>query len=106
MTVRELWDKDVFGSRAYTTIMTTTDRLFRKGLLCRESKKKAYQYWPSQDRDSYWKAVSQELMSELMELGGAPILTAFVEAASDQDQENLDRLEAMIQQRRKEQESS
>lgn len=102
MTVRQLWSKQEFGQRAYTTMMTTMDRLYRKGLLRRKTEKNAYCYWPTQDRASYWQSVSQELMLELMKIGGAPTLTAFVDAARDQDEENLTRLETMIRQRQKE----
>ena len=102
MTVRELWSKEAFGERAYTTMMTTMDRLYRKGLLCRKSEKKAYLYWPSQKREEYWRTVSQEIMQNLMRLGGASTLTAFVDAATVDDEENLELLEALIQKRKRE----
>lgn len=106
MTVRALCAQGTLCQRAYTTIMTTANRLYNKGLLCRKSEKGAYTYWPSLDRASYWQSVSQAVMAELMQLGGAPTLTAFVDAAAEQDKENLLRLEEMILKRKQERESS
>ena len=46
-----------FPGVAYTTLMTTLDRLFRKGTLSREKSGRAFFYLP--------KASEQELISEL-----------------------------------------
>ncbi|HAA55861.1 MAG TPA: CopY family transcriptional regulator [Myxococcales bacterium] len=99
LTVRELWSKEEFGERAYTTMMTTMNRLHTKGLLCREKEKSAYRYWPSQERGDYWEEVTRDMMTSLVQLGGAPALTAFVDVVSQQDEEHLDRLEALVEQR-------
>ena len=101
LTVRQLWSKNDFQSRAYTTMMTTMNRLHCKGLLSRRSEKNAYVYWAAQSREQYWKELSQTVISELMELGGTPILTGFVEAALEKDMENLDHLEALILEKQK-----
>jgi predicted transcriptional regulator len=54
---------------AYTTVMTTADRLFQKGLLRRETGRKAYVYYPVQ------------AMSELHAQMARDLITAFVACA-------------------------
>src|SRR5260370_34887541 len=44
-TVRELLEKDS-PDLAYTTVMTTLDRLFKKGLLTRSEEGRAFRYAP------------------------------------------------------------
>lgn len=96
-TVRQVMNRlDSTKSRAYTTIMTTVDRLFQKNLLTREREGNAYVYSPRQDRDTYWKEIAQETMSNLLNVGGDVALTAFVDAASQEDEKNLERLEQLI----------
>src|SRR5690242_3727573 len=46
-TVRELVDDSVVDG-AYTTIMTTLDRLYKKGLLERSAEGRAFRYRPKQ----------------------------------------------------------
>lgn len=105
-TVREVWHKLGEDNRAYTTVMTAMDRLFRKGLLVRafseDGSGNAYQYKPVHSRAMYWQGMAQETMRELMEIGGDVTLSAFVEVATDIDEQNLERLEALVRQRRKE----
>jgi predicted transcriptional regulator len=84
---------------AYTTIMTTLDRLYRKGLLTRERDGRAFLYEPRCTRD--------ELLSELVsghvtELLGASresrvILSTLVRAVRETDAALLDQLEALVQ---------
>jgi len=51
-TVRELIDsREVSG--AYTTVMTTVDRLYKKGLLDRVSEGRAFRYSPRKTRDEF-----------------------------------------------------
>lgn len=96
-TVRQVMNRlDSAKSRAYTTIMTTVDRLFQKNLLTREREGNAYVYSPKQDRDTYWKEIAQETMSNLLNVSGDVALTAFVDAASQEDEKNLERLEQLI----------
>ena len=56
-TAREVHDH--FGdSRAYTTIMTTLDRLHHKGLLAREKDGLAWRYQPTLGKAAYERAVT------------------------------------------------
>ena len=58
VTAREVCDR-MTGSeeRAYTTIMTTLDRLHRKELLSREKDGQAWRYAPALDKAAFEKAL-------------------------------------------------
>jgi len=94
-----------FPGVAYTTLMTTLDRLFRKGTLLRHKSGRAFFYRP--------KASQRELISELagstfatMLPGDAesmrPILSLFVDTVGERDQKLLDELEQLVRARRAE----
>jgi len=84
---------------AYTTIMTTLDRLYRKGLLLRDKAGRAFAYAPSYTR--------AELLSELISgqvadvLGaaeeGTVLLSTLVRAVSRTDAALLDELDTLVQ---------
>lgn len=87
---------------AYTTVMTTLDRLFKKGLLAREKDGNAFVYRPAMTRDDYKRRIVESTVSGLIRSSDAsPVLAAFVDAAAEVDEENLGRLEALIAARRK-----
>jgi predicted transcriptional regulator len=94
-----------FPGVAYTTLMTTLDRLFRKGTLSREKSGRAFFYRP--------KATQQELISQLagstfatLLPGDAafarPILSMFVDTVGERDEALLDDLEELVKARRDE----
>jgi predicted transcriptional regulator len=84
---------------AYTTIMTTLDRLYRKGLLLRDKDGRAFAYAPRYTR--------AELLSELISghvanlLGaaeeGTVLLSTLVRAVGRTDAALLDELDALVQ---------
>ena len=84
---------------AYTTIMTTLDRLYRKGLLLRDKDGRAFAY-----AARYTRA---ELLSELISghvadlLGaaqeGSLLLSTLVRAVGRRDAARLDELDALVQ---------
>ena len=102
VTAREVCDR-MTGSkeRAYTTIMTTMDRLHRKGLLLREKDGLAWRYSPAVARTAFEKALADGLATEILQAHGEAALSAFVEAAAEVDESLLDRLTQLIAQRRK-----
>ena len=102
LTVRELCDRLEEGQqRAYTTIMTTMDRLHRKGLLTRLKDGNAWRYRPALSREAFEHALADKLAAEIVQIHGEVGLAAFVDAASAAP-EMLDRLEALIAARREE----
>ena len=101
-TVREiLQDTDIW--QRYNTILTTMDRLFRKGLVGRAAEGKAYRYWalcsPEElDRKTTVSGLRQLLRSENPSLH----LSLFVEAVSAENEHFLDELQALVERRRAE----
>lgn len=85
--------------RAYTTIMTTMDRLHRKGLLAREKSGLAWSYTPTRDRKAHEKALADALATRILASHGEAGLVAFVEAATDASM--LERLAKLIRLHRK-----
>lgn len=88
---------------AYTTVMTTLDRLFKKGLLKRQKEGTAFVYEPALSRDDYRRRIVESTVSGLMarSTDANPVLAAFVDAAAEVDETNLRRLEELIAERRK-----
>jgi predicted transcriptional regulator len=93
--------KDVLAAlerdRAYNTVQTTLDRLFKKGLLEREKVSHSFVYRPHMTRIEFHRALIANLVGELQPKERAPVLAAFVDAAGDAD---LDRLEQLIEAKR------
>lgn len=99
-TVREVADRmRADTDRAYTTVMTTLDRLFRKGLLDRTKDGIAWRYLPRLDRAGYERTVADALVADLLSGHGDTALVAFVDAAS-LEPGLLDRLAALIEGRK------
>jgi predicted transcriptional regulator len=84
---------------AHTTVLTTLDRMHRKGYLTREKQGKAFVYEPSYTREEFEQRVAQEVLGSLLGQFSEPALSAFVDIVSE-DSEKLDRLEAMIKEKR------
>ena len=101
-TVRELLDSgDVPG--AYTTLMTTLDRLYKKGVLDRSPEGRAFRYSPRQSRDEFKGAMLRRIIGELLGTGGrTEPLSHLVEAVSEHDRSLLDELERAIERKRRE----
>lgn len=99
-TVREVGDRlPPDEARAYTTVMTTMDRLHRKGLLLREKEGLAWRYRPALDRAAWEKALADTLASRILADHGDVGLAAFVDAAADDAM--LDRLAELVEARRR-----
>jgi predicted transcriptional regulator len=96
-TAREVHDRPGEG-RAYTTIMTTMDRLHHKGLLTREKDGLAWRYQPKLGRAEYERAVTEHEAARLLEEHGEVALSAFVDAAARAT--SLDRLAELVAARR------
>jgi predicted transcriptional regulator len=99
-TVRQVADRLGDGrDRAYTTIMTTLDRLYRKALVRREKLGLAWRYEAAAERDVFERAVADAIAQQILRDHGDTALAAFVDAAVDA--ELLGRLEALIARRKR-----
>lgn len=100
LAVREV-ARRLGGKLAYTTVMTTLDRLYKKRLLVREKEGNAFLYTAGLDRDEFHRRVVESAVSDLLVRSAEPVLAGFVDAALSADGENLDRLERLLAERRR-----
>jgi predicted transcriptional regulator len=84
---------------AYTTLMTTLDRLYRKGLLLRCHQGRAFAYQPRCSRDELLgELVSLQVTGLLGETGARiAVLSTLVRAVGSSDAALLDELDALVQ---------
>lgn len=101
VTARDLFARQARpGERAYTTLMTTLDRLFKKGLLLRQKEGLAWRYVPAVTRVAFEQKRVDALAARIVAQHGDAGLAAFVDAAAAADGPLLDRLEELIRARR------
>lgn len=85
---------------AYTTIMTTITRLYEKGLLERRKEGRKYIYTPKENRQDFIVSLTKKVLSSLPPLGQQTAMSLLVEHVAQADDDELDRLEALIRRRR------
>ena len=102
-TVRELLD-DGHLRLAYTTVMTTLDRLYKKGLLERVAEGRAFRYSPRQSREELQRVAAAEGIRQLLATGEPSELplSYLVEVLSEHDAELLDELQQLVERKRRE----
>src|SRR5271168_4271631 len=93
-TVRELLDHGDL-KLAYTTVMTTLDRLYKKQLLDRVAEGRAFRYSPRYTQEELEKAAVGETIKQLLGSGAALPLSYLVEAVSEHDASLLDDLQRL-----------
>lgn len=92
---------EAFGERAaYTTLMTTLDRLHRKRLLNRRKEGRAFVYTPRVTRTEFEHSVAKDVIDGLLGRDAEPVLACIVEAVSERNRELLDELDRLIKQKR------
>jgi predicted transcriptional regulator len=100
-TVRELIDDSAVNG-AYTTVMTTLDRLYKKGLLERTPEGRAFRYKPKQSEAEIHQNIVTRGLKELLSSAGeheAP-LSFLVDAISDHDAALLEQLQQAVARKR------
>jgi predicted transcriptional regulator len=88
---------------AYTTVMTTLDRLYKKGLVLRRREGRAFVYKAAIERHELEAIMTAGLLDGMLSGGpGAtrPFLSNLVEAVGDTHDELLDELERLIRVKR------
>jgi len=104
-TVRELVDDNgVCHDLAYTTVMTTLDRLFKKNLLRRETEGRAFRYSPCFSRQELHREVAGEAFRQLLNASPAASLplSYLVEIVTERDAQLLDDLRELVDAKRRE----
>jgi predicted transcriptional regulator len=88
---------------AYNTVMTTLDRLYKKGLLNRSKRDRAYYYAPRLSRLEWQQKKAEDLLSGFLS-GPEParelLVSCLVEAVGQHDAALLDDLEEKIRLKR------
>jgi predicted transcriptional regulator len=84
VTVREVYEVlKKTKSIAYTTVMSTMDRLFDKHLLDRKIEKGRgglyYVYWPALEKQNFQKSVVREVLSSLIDNFGEVVANCLVD---------------------------
>ncbi len=110
-----LWARDMpscvkdllpdFPGVAYTTLMTTLDRLFRKGTLTRHKSGRAFFYVPKRTQQELISDIAGSAFATLVpgdQVAARPILSLFVDTVSERDEALLAELEELVRKRRSE----
>lgn len=111
----EIWRRDevsvrdvylAFGERiAYTTLMTTLDRLFKKKLVTRRKDGRAFLYEPAFSPEEFEQGIREDVIEGLLGHGAdsvQPVLACIVDTVSEHDRELLDELDRLIKEKRRE----
>jgi predicted transcriptional regulator len=101
-TVRELL-ADGKIRQAYTTVMTTMDRLYKKGLLDRVVEGRAFRYTPRHTAEELQRVAALEGIRQLLGSGDPSSLplSYLVEAVSAHDAQLLDELQLLVERKRR-----
>jgi predicted transcriptional regulator len=113
--LKEVWRRDevsvrdiylAFGEKiAYTTLMTTLDRLFKKKLLTRRKDGRAFIYLPAVTSAELEQGIREDVIEGLLGHGAdavQPVLACIVDTVSERDRELLDELDRLIKEKRRE----
>jgi len=92
LRVREVYEKlKKKKNIAYTTVMSTMDRLYDKSLLDRRIEKGKgglfYVYWPRLEEQNFKKSAVREVINSLVENFGQIVTNYLVEEAASDEQE-------------------
>jgi predicted transcriptional regulator len=88
---------------AYTTVMTTLDRLYKKGLVFRRREGRAFLYSAALERHELEASMTTGLLNGMLSSGpGAarPFLSNLVDVVGDSDDGLLDELEQLVREKR------
>jgi predicted transcriptional regulator len=102
-TVRELL-QDGCEDLAYTTVMTTLDRLFKKDVLTRAEEGRAFRYTPRCSREEFHCEAVGHAVRELLDVNPASSLplSFLVELLGERDAQLLDELRTLVERKRRE----
>jgi predicted transcriptional regulator len=103
-SVRDLLDG--FPGVAYTTLMTTLDRLYKKRVLTRRRFGRGFRYAPATSREELEASLAAEALDAVVASLSSPaalrpLVTSFVDAVSFRDELALDELEEAVRARRR-----
>ena len=91
------------GEFAYTTIMTTLDRLYKKGYLDREMGGRAFVYSPRITQEEMQIGILGDVIAGLLDSATRsvePVLASIVDSVGDKDRKLLDELERLVKEKK------
>src|SRR5262245_9664680 len=104
VTVRDIYR--AFDERiAYTTLMTTLDRLYKKNLLDRRKDGRAFLYSANVSQEDLDRGIKEDVVDGLLGHdadGVQPVLACIVDTISERDRELLDELDRLVQEKKRE----
>ena len=90
---------------AYTTLMTTLDRLYKKQILGRRKDGRAFLYRAAFTREEFEHGIREDVIEGLLDTGPGtiqPILACIVDTVSERDRELLDELDRLVKEKKRE----
>jgi predicted transcriptional regulator len=101
-TVRELVESGN-TDLAYTTLMTTLDRLYKKNLLSRQAEGRAFRYTPTITREEFDRQEAGKAFRQMLDASPASSLplSYLVEIVSEHDAQLLDELSRLVESKRR-----
>ena len=92
------------GDLAYTTVMTTLDRLFKKGLLARARHGRGYRYVAGTSREVFAASLLRRWLDRLLgrDRSPRPLLSTLVDAVGEHDRALLPELERLVREKERE----
>src|SRR5262249_45504281 len=102
LSVRDLYE-ELKSRLAYTTVMTTMDRLYKKGMLKRRKVGKAFFYEAALSEQEYQEQLAHHLFGMVLHNGNdsGAVLSNFVDAVSDTDEKLLEHLDQLVKAKRR-----
>jgi len=89
---------------AYTTLMTTLDRLYKKKLLERRKDGRAFLYSPAVSQAEFEHGIREDVIDGLLGHGAEaiePVLACIVDTVSERDRELLDELDRLVKEKKR-----
>jgi len=89
---------------AYTTLMTTLDRLYKKRLLDRRKDGRAFLYCPAVSPEEFEHGITQDVIDGLLGNGAEciePVLACIVDKVSERERELLDELDRLVKEKKR-----
>ena len=90
---------------AYTTLMTTLDRLYKKQILDRRKDGRAFLYSPTVSNEEFEHGIREDVIDGLLGRGAEgiqPVLACIVDTVSERDRKSLDELERLVKEKKRE----
>src|SRR6185369_4982721 len=90
---------------AYTTLMTTLDRLYKKQLLARRKDGRAFLYLAVVSHEDFERGIKEDVVDGLLGHGAdevEPVLACIVDTITERDRELLDELDRLVQEKKRE----